>query len=623
MSKSNNRGISLIDVIIAVAVMSILISPIIRQVITTVDTSSRAKEKQYVVEDAGKVMEYFRSNSMKELSETGYKGEDIVINSVSKSTASAKVWIYADYTDLKGADSLPTDPKTVSYNVTDYVLGSYDKSSATVLTYEVLGRENNKYTRTVSVDDLSANVQEKSARVVYELKNEGFEDVRDVLTSAGFTITSEGSAVKYDTNGHVSEIICVDSGNTNYLNPNSATPVITDIDSQKMAIIEGYASSIDNQFQNDFIANLMTIVARNKKTLESQPYGNGQTMYDYYLNKDNLNDAFDDARASNDFYRAVRLSVLSENIVDGKPSRYRVKCDVYYYASYTFLGESFGSVEDNKKYQYTVFNETFNTEEPPDVFFVYEPFVKKTDASYYSYASEENLYFQGDSYTSGYNDGYEPSKIYLIKADSSWAEEVVNKKNAQPYADGTDRSIAEDKKRNDDDSQKYYNYFYSRTAGSNWPVRISVRQIKDISDNNALPLQIITNISWRPNSTEDGGASYIGDNLIINNPVTIPGTSRKVRQFYTDNDIYVSLWSVNSWLKDTETIETYPSSSTDTMIGKITYPTSTGQAERYAIDVPTSDTVEYGRLYTMTVRYHTDDRDTEADTYLTGAKGAD
>ncbi len=620
MSKSNNKGISLIDVIIAVAVLSILISPIIHQVITTVDTSSKAKEKQYVIDDAEKVMEYFRSNSIKELSEKGYKGDDVVINDVTEGKATVFAWTYDSLADVTPGN-FPLGASGFDYNYTDFELGTYDKATASISPYEILGRENNRYTRTVTIDDMNNVLLESNSRVLYCFKDSAYSDVVSELLDDGYEITSDGAAVKYDSNGHVNNIVCVKSDST-YTNPNSATPLITDIDSEKMAIIEGDASSIDNQFQEDFIANMMSIVMHKKKELEAQPYGNGQTMYDYYLDKDNLNDAFDDARQSNDFYRMIKLSVKAEDVVGGKPTRYRVKCEVYYKAQYTFIGESFGTDSDNEKFRYTVFDRTFHTAEPPDVFFIYEPFVKKTDASYYSYAGVDYILIESDSYTSGVYADYDPSKVYLIKADSSWAEEVVNKLNATAYDDGVARSISEDKKRNDSDlsGQKYYNYFYNVVGAVNYPVEININQIKNNSDSEALPLQIITNISWRPNDASNSG--YVGDNTIINKGVYIGGTDYRQFNLDTTSDAFKPNPGIDT---SSQSIVAYPNRTNDTHIDRIVFPTDTERTSVYAVDVPTSDTVEYGRLYSMTVKYHNEDRASEADvyTYFTGAKGAD
>ena len=67
MTKNNNKGFSLIELIIAVAVMAILITPIIRSVAQTLNNSASAKERQYVNDNAELVMEYFKKNSVEDL----------------------------------------------------------------------------------------------------------------------------------------------------------------------------------------------------------------------------------------------------------------------------------------------------------------------------------------------------------------------------------------------------------------------------------------------------------------------------------------------------------------------------------------------------------------------------
>lgn len=648
MSKSNNKGLSLIDVIIAVAVLSILISPIIGQIITTVDTSSRAKERQYVIDDADKVMDYFRSNSIKELTEYGSSadyldkdsGEAITIKSVNKSDCTAMAMVYDNVASSK--TEVPNHGSGVDYEVTDFELGTFDKVSNSTSPYIVLGKEKNRYTRTVSLDDLNNNVLSYGYRIIYDFNKPDYATSKQKLIDAGYEITTEGSAVQYDSNGHVSKIVCLDTGNTSYVNPNTATPIITDIDSQKMAIIQGDASTVDNQFQNDFIGNMMSIVQKKKKKLESIKLANGQTQYEYYMDRDNLNEAFDSARESNDFYRLIKLTVKVDGL-DAKnlPTKYRVKCEVFYKAQYTFLDESFGTDTDNEKFRYTVFDQTFNTSEPPDVLFIYEPFVKKTDDIVYSYADTDYIFISSDSYTSGtkvitdtddesgktFTYTFDPSKVYLIKADSSWAEEVVNKANLSgtQYDDGVDRSISEDKKRNDTDStgQHYYNYFYRTSGGRNIPVSLNINQITDDLDSTAKPLQIVTNITWRPN--DDDAYSFGGtsdDNPLLNKAVTVDGV--EYRQYDLSKHINDTKMP-NPGLSSTEELAAYPSRADRNRIGIIEYPDDTKFEKRDSIICPTLDTVEYGRLYSMTVRYHNEDRETEQNvyTYFTGAKGAD
>ena len=71
MTKLNNKGISLVELLIAVAVMALLISPIILQTAATLNTSADSKERQYAVESAEEVIEYFRKTDSKDIASMG------------------------------------------------------------------------------------------------------------------------------------------------------------------------------------------------------------------------------------------------------------------------------------------------------------------------------------------------------------------------------------------------------------------------------------------------------------------------------------------------------------------------------------------------------------------------
>ncbi len=646
MSKSNNKGFSLIDVIIAVAVMSILISPIIAQVITTVDTSSRAKERQYVIDNADMVMDYFRTKTVKELSETGYKGDPVSIKKVEEFDYDVTLYDF-EATGSEDYDSYSYFP--VKYHAINYTLGSYDKASDSLSDYEILGRENNRYSRVVTLDDLSAVCMENGLVINYKAgkgKTDADKERMQKLEDIGFEFTSEGSAVMYDpVDGHITAVACLNSVNSNYKNPNSATPVITDIDSQKMAIIEGDASTIDNQFENDIIKEMVSYVASHKTELSKYDSNGaliaepdkfeGETLYDFLRDNNNLNDELNDIRVKNVFRRAIRLYVTGEDVVSNEPSYYRVRCVVTYYAKFT--SKKLGSMD--KTFTYTVFDQKFNTVEPPDVFFVYEPLVLKTNAktAEAGYSPYEFFYVQSDEYTSGVNKHpedngksnagkyFEASKIYLIKAETNWAQAVVNKKSSE--------QILHDK-----ETDEYYYYFLSRSGGSVKPVKIFVNQIKQVSSK-AQPLQIITNISWRPNDAE-GDVGH--DNPIINQLYKLPSSATYVPggwQFFpnkpsADPEDQKYIGTPDVGLEAGEQIYKYPLDLyTTSTIGKIEIKDETTDevvSSCYAIDAPTEDTVDYGRLYTITIKYNNIDRPTENSTsgnrafmYFTGAKGAD
>lgn len=61
MTKKNNKGFSLIEVIIAVAVFAILIVPLTSQLISAVNINKKSTKKQYAIDKAEQIMESFKT----------------------------------------------------------------------------------------------------------------------------------------------------------------------------------------------------------------------------------------------------------------------------------------------------------------------------------------------------------------------------------------------------------------------------------------------------------------------------------------------------------------------------------------------------------------------------------
>lgn len=602
MSKMRNKGFSLIEIIIAVAVMTLLISPIIAQVFQTIQTSSRSKETQYVIDNAEMVLEYFRANSLSDLAVTGDKGDAVTLvsngenpkyydgkdhyNDPSKkhSKVSCNVW--------KSASGSYSNSGSVSYSVIDYTLESIQ-----------LGKEKNTYSRVVSLDDLSNRVMaETGLEIRHDVTNAELEALKTASSSQGYNwkITTEGNAAATDSDGHVIAVLATDKGGT-YHDPNTTTlGNIQNIDSYSMAIIEGTQATTDNQFQQDFISNMVDIIARKKHEL----IANG--TYDDYKDKDKLNDAFEVIRQSNSssFSRMIKLSITGEDIVGSKPSYYRVTCDVYYKAIYSFLGENFGSdASDNEPFRYNIFSQDFYTSEPPDVLFIYEPFVRRTDSSYVSYADKEYFLVKGDRYTSGSIAGTDASKVYLVKSDSTWAQEMYEK-YPSTFGNGLANPFTtakQGKELNDN-----YNYFLTR-RGSYYPVQLYVNQIVDSSDTGTNPIQIITNVSYKPDATDPDDIM----NSVVNG----------LRQFVTSQISSTDTSVPDMGLLATESNLAYPGAgSAANEIGDITFPD--GETKK-AITYPLDDKRLEGRLYSITVKFDNLTRTVDATRYFTGAKGAD
>jgi len=157
MKRRNNKGFSLIELIIAVAVMALLITPIIVQLAHTLETSAQAKEKQYADENAEYVMEYFRKTEKNVLDKGGSVDGQLNISNVSEWKVENSTGVECDLY-LEGNSAVQD---TISYDVTDYTLDDVK-----------LGKKNNTYTRTVSLDDLANRVMastNQNLRISYDV----------------------------------------------------------------------------------------------------------------------------------------------------------------------------------------------------------------------------------------------------------------------------------------------------------------------------------------------------------------------------------------------------------------------------------------------------------------------
>ena len=71
MAKLKNKGFSLVEVLIAIVVFSILIIPVITQLNTSLKIGSKAKRKQAAIEYAESCVEYFKKNSIEQIDTNG------------------------------------------------------------------------------------------------------------------------------------------------------------------------------------------------------------------------------------------------------------------------------------------------------------------------------------------------------------------------------------------------------------------------------------------------------------------------------------------------------------------------------------------------------------------------
>ena len=222
----------------------------------------------------------------------------------------------------------------------------------------------------------------------------------------GFTLTSEGSMVQYDTNGYVSAIVCdtfmgLSSTDPNQLNMGN----MHNFDYTQMALINGYTTDYDEQAADDFYAEAMDLIKNSSLTTDNQIWENA---------------LYAGAKLSADIYLDGMVKLTTLSITKDEAAKcYEVKVTVVY-ENTIGLGSSTKHVQ--KEYE-NVYAQKFpyddENELPPEIYFEYQPmssgFLDVADnpntpvnEAEYSFTYAENDYLIIDNQV-------ENAKIYLVK----------------------------------------------------------------------------------------------------------------------------------------------------------------------------------------------------------------
>ena len=597
--KNNNKGFSLVDIMIAIAVLAILITPIILQVITTINTSAKSKEKQYVVDSATSVMEYFKQSPIDDIKKNKNVA-DIANISATPVTGKQTCAIYVNGTNT-GA--------TVEYNFTDFNLDSVN-----------LGRAKRQYDRGVVMTDLANKLlagkasNGKRYRINYTVDLDKSSSVYNNISSdSTFDIQSDHSAVKFDDPNsltkHITAIDCVEVADSGYVDPNTVSlGNIQDLDADKIAIIEGDATRLDHRFESDLVSMILDYASRHTNIIDEDIMSDTATLNTYITSLIRS--------PANTFNRMIMIEVTRRLDASNK-EYYHVGVKIRYYLK--FNNSSFkvfnGSNEGDMTYE--VMNRDFFTSEPPDVFMVYEPFITNSNSGDAEYAYTDYITIQSDPYTSGQRDGYDASKVYIIKPEESW-QTATGADNGLSYLSATEQEL------------KKNMYFTLDSSGGYSPVKISINQVYknvDLGGGNmtsytpaeCYPLQVITNIATYHDDTRNVDWVYNG----ISNPYD------KDSVLADDNDNVQFVRTLDSSalpaIKTTQGEGTRAAyklgiKADDDEIGDFYFTDGDGDKCIYSI-VPWQGESKYnGKVYNITVTYRSPSGD---ETYLTGAKGAD
>ena len=349
MARKNNKGFSVVEIVIAIAILSLLLVPIVTQISQTLKTSRMAKQQQYVTDDAVYLMEDFQKSSMDEL--------ELKYGAPAEKPETVECKIY----NSSGTDT----GKKVKYHAYRYTLSNVK-----------MGPEQKEYSRVVILDDLDT-----ALKGCNDGSNKGFKMAEATTAPGGFTLNSEGHAVKYNADGYVESAVCDTTDLVK--NPNDVNlGNMQDMDSSKVAIVPGTSANFDAQAEKAFFSLAMEDLRETNPTTWAQTLG--------HVDNDSV---FNQKYSLDNNIKLTKVYINKENI-DGK-DYYVVSVDVYYYNS--VLDETLS---------YNVYSQKFNMTECPATYIEYQPYAAESSKTEVIYAANE--YFMIDNFVP-------EAKIYLYK----------------------------------------------------------------------------------------------------------------------------------------------------------------------------------------------------------------
>lgn len=410
MAKNNkNKGFSLIEIVIAIAILSLLLIPIISQFTGTMRMNRRSKEMQKANENAQYVLEYFKDTSMDNLTTIGV-GEDVKRKNYEQ-------------IDMIGENAC----RIYVYDPSSGVIDTGEKVAYKVQKFDLeiaeIGSKKTEYTRTVYMDDLSACIKAAeievdgtptNLRIGYNLSEMiTLPDVNIAGLSDHFERTNEGSYILYDENHEfVRGIVCTKE-DTAIKNPNTINAGnVHNLDSEAVALISGFATDFDDQALADMYASAMEDLRKVNKTAWEVEMVSPKYIQNSYLT---------------DLKKLVKISI--KDGTDGKDAKYKnyyeVNVDVVYECTFKHP-EGSKTESTNDQHTYNAFNQKFyydpddESTKVPFIYFEYQPMVvASVDGAegHVEYAQDDYILIDSE---------VDDVKLYLFKPRWDYAHKYMN-----------------------------------------------------------------------------------------------------------------------------------------------------------------------------------------------------
>ena len=567
MAKTNNKGFTLIEIVIAVAILSILLTPILKQFANTLETSRKAKALQQANETAVYEMEEFQTVTKEELDD---KSGDPTVH-----TDMVVRLLDTDGTEITS---------TLKYSAYEYKLDD-----------RKIGAKQDVYSNVVVLDDLSNKIRAyggesatKHYKVAYNLTD---ADLGKFGT--GFTLTNEGSIVEYNDAGFVTAIVCTDK-NANgtpvsYVeNPNEVNlGNMHNLDKNAVALVMGGTSSFDSEAFSALFSKAMD-------HLRELDYESWQQAL---LNVDNESILSQDSM--NNSKRLIKI--YADKAVDSTTGKdcYIVKVDVYYDYNYSLVVKGEKKSDFHDMVSFTVFSQKFFTKEPPEIYFEYQPYC-------ISGANSKNAIYQTNDYIL-FDNYVDECKVYLYKP-------YKDQQNYDANIDNYYKMVDTDGDGTPDSKEEYYTYYTDKAktqkvkihlASKNSNTALSLDSDGNVLDTDAMDrVYVFTNLDVNGYEEGSADAQFVSD--------AFGGTfdyvkGEKESRSSVEDAMAAKYLKYELGQKYTTNIKQSDGSVTNGSM-KVLYTLS-------------EDTREAERLYTVTVKL-TPDKENLNTVRLSGAKGA-
>lgn len=474
MAKINNKGFTLIEIVIAVAILSILLTPILKQFANTLETSRKAKALQQANETAVYEMEEFQTVTKEELDDK-YGDPTVHTDMVVR-------LLDTDGTEITS---------TLKYSAYEYKLDD-----------RKIGAKQDVYSNVVVLDDLSNKIRAyggesatKHYKVAYNLTD---ADLGKFGT--GFTLTNEGSIVEYNDAGFVTAIVCTDK-NANgtpvsYVeNPNEVNlGNMHNLDKNAVALVMGGTSSFDSEAFSALFSKAMD-------HLRELDYESWQQAL---LNVDNESILSQDSM--NNSKRLIKI--YADKAVDSTTGKdcYIVKVDVYYDYNYSLVVKGEKKSDFHDMVSFTVFSQKFFTKEPPEIYFEYQPYC-------ISGANSKNAIYQTNDYIL-FDNYVDECKVYLYKP-------YKDQQNYDANIDNYYKMVDTDGDGTPDSKEEYYTYYTDKAktqkvkihlASKNSNTALSLDSDGNVLDTDAMDrVYVFTNLDVNGYEEGSADAQFVSD----------------------------------------------------------------------------------------------------------------